>query len=90
MSDKSEGWVDDFTEAVKWKPILPLLKKARETTDTAAKLIAIRDVAAFVLKTLTNKDPYQGPAFVTFALVVDLAQTDKRILDTIKRLLPPE
>ena len=90
MSDKSEGWVDDFTEAVKWKPILPLLKKARETTDTAAKMIAIRDVAAFVLKTLTNKDPYQGPAFVTFALAVDLAQTDKRILDTIKRLLPPE
>ena len=90
MSDKSEGWIDDFQEAVKWKPVLPLLKKARETTDTAAKLIAIRDVAAFVLKTLTNKDPYQGPAFVTFALVIDLAQTDKRILDTIKRLLPPE
>jgi hypothetical protein len=90
MSNKSEGWIDDFSEAVKWKPILPLLKRARETTDTAAKLVAIRDVVAFVLKTLFNKDPYQGPAFVTFALVVDLAQTDKRILDTIKRLLPPE
>jgi hypothetical protein len=90
MSDKAEGWVDDFTEAVKWKPILPLLKKARETTDTAAKLVAIRDVAAFVLKTLTNKDPYHGSAFVTFALLVDIAQTDKRVLDTIKRLLPPE
>jgi hypothetical protein len=90
MSDKAEGWIDDFQEAVKWKPILPLLKKARETTDTAAKLVAIRELAAFFIKTLYNKDPYQGPAFITFALLVDLAQNDRRVLDTINRLLPPE
>jgi hypothetical protein len=89
-NELSTGWIDDFQEAVKWKPILPLLRKARETTDPADKLVAIREVAAFFLKTMYNKDPYQGPAFITFALLVELAQTDKRVLDTIKRLLPPE
>ncbi len=88
MTDDIEGLWDDIEEGLKWKPILPLLKQAREAQGEAAKLVAIRNVGAFVLKTLTGKDPYTSPAFATFALVVELAQTDPRVLASVARLLP--
>ena len=89
MTHETESLWDDLKEAATWKPILPLLKAAREAPDGPAKLAAIRDAAAFALRTLTGKDPYHGPAFATFALVVELAQTDPRVAKTIARLLPP-
>jgi hypothetical protein len=89
MNRDTESLWDDIQEGIKWKPILPLLKAAREAPDGPAKLVAIRDVAAFVLRTLTGKDPYHGPAFATFALVVELAQTDPRVAKSIARMLPP-
>jgi len=85
-----EGIWDDVQEGLKWKPILPLLKKARETQGEAARLLALRDVGAFVLKNLTGRDPYTSPAFATFALIVDLAQNDPRVLASVTRLLPKE
>lgn len=88
MSDDIGGLWDDIEEGLKWKPILPLLRRAREATTDASRLVAIRDVAAFALKTLTNADPYTSPAFATFALVVELAQTDPRVLASITRLMP--
>ena len=90
MSHDTESLWDDIQEGIKWKPILPLLKAAQEARGTPAKLVAIRDVAAFALRTLTGKDPYHGPAFVTFALLVDLAQTDPRVAATVGRLFPSE
>lgn len=89
MTHDTESLWDDIQEGIKWKPILPLLKAAREAPAGPAKLVAVRDVAAFVLRTLSGKDPYQGPAFMAFALVVDLAQTDPRVAKMIERLLPP-
>ena len=87
------GWLgDEIHEAVLWRPIVPLLKKARDTHDLAAKLVAVREVIACFTRIVTNQktDPYASPGFMALALLVDLAQTDKRVLDTIKRLLPPE
>ena len=90
MSHDTESLWDDVQEGLKWKPVLPLLKAAREAKGTPAKLVAIQNVAAFALRTLTGKDPYHGPAFLAFALVVDLAQTDPRVAETISRLLPSD
>jgi hypothetical protein len=90
MTDAVGGLWDDIEEAIHWKPILPLLKRAREAHDDAARLTAIRDVAAFAVRTLTNGDPYTSPAFATFALVVELAQTDPRVLASVTRLMPRE
>ena len=88
MSDECGGLWDDVTEGVKWRPILGLLKVARETRGTAARLAAWQAVAAFAIRTGMGKDPYSLPAFTTFALVVDLARTDPRVLATIERMLP--
>ena len=93
MNDNDIGWLpDDIREALLWRPIVPLLKKARDTHDVAAKLVAVRNVVACFTRIVTNQktDPYSSPGFMAFALLVDLAQADKRVLDTIKRLLPPE
>ena len=89
MTHDTESLWDDIQEGIKWKPILPLLKAAREAPAGPAKLVAIRDVVAFVLRTLTGRDPYHGQAFLAFALLVDLAQTDPRVAKTIAKLLPP-
>ena len=88
MTDAVGGLWDDIEEGLKWKGILPHLKAAREAKDDAARLVALRDTAAFALKTLTGGDPYTSPAMATFALVVELAQTDPRVLASITRLLP--
>jgi hypothetical protein len=88
MSHDTEGLWDDIQEGYRWKPILGLLKVARETRGTAARLVAWQAVAAFAIRTGTGKDPFTLPAFVTFALVVELAHTDPRVLATIERMLP--
>ena len=87
-SEPIEGVIDDLEEAIKWRGILPHLKAAREAKDDAVRLVAIRDAAAFAIKTLTGNDPYTSPAMATFALVVELAQTDPRVLASVTRLLP--
>jgi hypothetical protein len=88
MSDEYGGLWDDVQEGLKWKPILPLLKIARETKGTAARLAAWQAVAAFAIRTGLKKDPYSLQAFTTFALLVELAHTDKRVLTVIERVLP--
>jgi len=87
MTEPAGSIIDDVLEAARWKPLMPMLKRAREATDTAQKLVASRDAAAFILRQLTNSDPYLSPAFVTFALVVELSQTDQRVRSTVERLL---
>lgn len=88
MSESVEGVWDDVQEAIRWKPVLPLLRATREAKATPEKMAAIRDLAAFVLRQLTDKDPYTSPAFTTFALVVELTKTDDRVRATIERILP--
>jgi hypothetical protein len=88
MTHDTESLWDDIQEGIKWKPILPLLKAARETRGTAARLAAWQAVAAFAIKTGLKKDPYSLPGFVVFALLVEIAHTDKRVLTVIERVLP--
>lgn len=86
----SESLWDDTVELLRWRPLLPILHRVRTTTG-APKLIAIREALAFVLKhSYPGADPYSSPAMTTLALVVELAQTDPRVLATIERLLPRE
>jgi len=87
--DTGSLW-DDIQEGMKWKPILPLLTAAREARGSAARLAAWQAVAAFAIRTGTGKDPYSMPGFTTFALVVELARTDPRVLATIDRIFPME
>ena len=82
------GIWDDAQEALRWRPVLPLVKAVREAKETPEKLTAIRNVAAFVVRNLTGKYPYTSPAFVAFALVVDLTHTDPRVRAEVERLLP--
>ena len=88
MSHDTESLLDDIQEGYRWKPILGLLKAARETRGTAARLAAWQAVAAFAIRTGTGKDPYSLPAFTTLALVVELASTNPRVAKTIERMLP--
>jgi hypothetical protein len=88
MSDEYGGLWDDAQEAYRWKPILGLLKVARETKGTAARLVAWQAVAAFAIRTGLNKDPYSLKAFNAYALLVELAHTDPRVVAVIERVLP--
>lgn len=89
-SEQSGSLIDDAAELIRWRPVLPLLHQVRSTTGVA-KLVAIRDALAFILKqSYGTNNPYSSPAFATFALVVELAQSDARVLASIERLLPKE
>lgn len=86
---ESESVVDDLAELLRWRPVLPLLKAAREQLEPGAKLVALRDLSAFVLRQLwEGRDPYSSPAFATFALLVSKAGEDPQLLAAFARLLP--
>lgn len=85
----SESVWDDLQEALRWKPLLPLLKQAREADSPRAKLRAIREAAAFILRQLwEGRDPYSSPAFSTFSLLVAKAEEDPQVMVAVERLLP--
>jgi len=88
MTENAEALWDDIQEALKWKPVVPLLKAAREASDEKARLVALRDVGAFVIKTLTDKDPYTSRPFAIFCTFVELAQTDTRVLAMWESAMP--
>ena len=88
MSDEYGGLLDEIHTGLQWKPILGLLKVAQETKGTAARLAAWQAVAAFAIKTGLKKDPFSLPGFVAFALLVELAHSDPRVLTVIERVLP--
>lgn len=78
---------DDISEAVKWKPILPLLKAARDAAPGPAKLAAIRDVVEFFLHTTTGAEPKAMPGFQAFNLFVEVSQSDPRVGQAVSRLM---
>lgn len=79
MSREAESLWTDVEEALKWKPILPLLRAAREAQDIVSKMEAIERVAAFVIRTMFQADPYQHRAFMLYCLVSDLVRKDPRV-----------
>lgn len=85
--DKVEGWLDDIEEAIKWRPLLPLLRAAREEKDTVAKMQAIERAAAFVVRTMFQTDPYQHRIFAVYSLIADLARKDPRVRTVIEDLV---
>ena len=82
------GLWDDIQEAMKWKPVVPLLKAAREAPDEKARLVALREVGAFIIRTLTGESPYSSRPFAMFCTFVELAQTDDRVLAMWESALP--
>lgn len=89
MNDTYGGFIDEAQEAIRWRPILNLLREAREAPPGVAKLAAIRNVAEFALRTLGPHDPQTLPAFRVFSLVVELAQTDPRVSALVESLTTP-
>jgi hypothetical protein len=77
-SGNVEGLWDDLKEALKWKPILPLLQNLEKSQETPDKLLAIRDIAAFAIKTGLNTEPYQHRLFIVYCKFCELVQQDKQ------------
>lgn len=86
MSHDIGGLWDDVSEGLRWKPILPLVKKARESRGLA-KADAIREVVRFALVAL-EVEPANSRAFRMLSLVVDLAASDARVRAAVEDLLP--
>jgi hypothetical protein len=87
MSHEIGGLWDDAAEALKWRPILPLLAAARLERDTARKLNAILKVAEFAMRTL-DINANKSIAFEVAATVADLAENDRRVAALIERIIP--
>ena len=87
MSEPVGGIIDDVHEALRWKPLMPLLKRAREATGTVEKLKATRDAAAFILRQLTGADPYTLRGFALFAMAVEYAESDPRVRAVIEQAI---
>ena len=84
MSDLSEpesydecgGVWDDVQTALKWKPILPLVKALEDAQGTVAKADAARDLGAFAIKNALNTDPYKHRVFLIYCKFVELIRSD--------------
>ena len=73
-----EGLWDDLKEALKWKPILPLLQNLEKATGVPEKMLAIRDISAFAIKVGLNTEPHQHRLFIIYAKFCELVQQDKQ------------
>ena len=81
------GIWDDIETAKKWRPVLQLIREVEKGTMTAQRLVAVRNLVSFVIKTAFNADPYSKQSFLLFCLIVDLAQKDIRVRAAIERLM---
>jgi hypothetical protein len=87
MTHEIGGLWDDATEALKWRPILPLVAAARQEHDPARKLNALLKVAEFAMREL-NISAQKSIAFEVAALVADLAESDRRVAALVERIIP--
>ena len=74
--DEYGGIWDDVQTALKWKPILPLVKALEDAQGTVGKAEAARDLGAFAIKNALNTDPYRHRFFLVFCKFVELIKSD--------------
>lgn len=78
---------DDVQTALKWKPILPLVKALEDAQGTVGKAEAARDLGAFAIKNALNTDPYKHRAFLIYCKFVELIREDKQWLAIVEGIL---
>lgn len=67
---------DDVQTALKWKPILPLVKALEDAQGTVDKAEAARELGAFAIKNALNTDPYKHRVFLIYCKFVELIRSD--------------
>ena len=87
MSHDTGSLWTDAEEALKWRPILPLVAAARAERDPARKLQALLKVAEFAMREL-NISPQKSLAFEVAATVADLAESDRRVAALVGKIIP--
>jgi hypothetical protein len=81
------GIWDDVQTGLKWKPILPMLQALESSKGTVDKMRALRNVAAFAIKTGLKVDPYSRRGFLIFSKYVDLCDRDPEWLAITEDIL---
>jgi hypothetical protein len=74
--DEYGGIWDDVQTALKWKPILPLVKALEDAQGTVDKAEAARELSAFAIKNALGTDPYKHRAFLIYCKFVELIKED--------------
>lgn len=95
MTDPSEpdgyeeygGLWDDVQTALKWKPILGLVKALEDADGTVAKAEAAQKLAAFAIKNALNTDPYKHRVFLIYCKFVELIKKDPAWLAIVEGAL---
>jgi len=92
MEDNSDdidkfGLLSNASVAVKWLPILPLLKNLESVNGTADKALAIQKIAEFCIKTGLNVEPDQNKIFRFFEKTVSLLNNDPEYCKIVEELI---
>jgi hypothetical protein len=85
--DEYGGIWDDVQTALKWKPILPLVKALEDAQGTVAKAEAARELGAFAIKNALNTDPFRNRAFLIYCKSVELIKEDPQWLAIVEGIL---
>lgn len=78
---------DDVQTALKWKPILPLVKALEDADGTIQKAEAAEKLAAFAIKTALNTHPYKHRSFLIYCKLVELIKRDPEWLAIVEGIL---
>lgn len=85
--DSYGGAWDDIQTALKWKPILPLLENLEKSSDLIGRAKAIKELAAFAIKTGLHTDPYGRRGFLIYCKFIELIENDKQWREIVSDLL---
>lgn len=81
------GIWDDVQTALKWKPILPLVKALEDASGTVGKAEAAKELAAFAIKNALNTNPYKHRAFLIYCKFIELIKKDPEWLAIVEGVL---
>jgi len=81
------GLISNTSTAMRWLPILPLLKALEDSKNIEDKSLAIKHISAFVIKTGFNSEPDENKYYRLYNKITELINTDIEFRNIIEELL---
>ena len=81
------GLLTNTSTAIRWLPVLPLLKALEDSKSIEDKSLAIKHLVAFLIKTGLNAEPDKNKFYKLYGKIADLIRTDQEFRNIIEELI---
>lgn len=83
---EKQGIIREATIALKWRPILSLIKEYEDAPDTIQKAESARKIYAFIVATALEQNPEHNRLYRLFSKLLEFVKSDPDNLELVKEL----